>query len=119
MSEEAAQSPFLEEVPGSESHDYAELGHKLTDKKLRDWTTKVKNPLAMTVMDTAQPFMDDEFGGTGLDKDFKSFRGFLRDNSIADQGWRATQLENVASAAAQKEQERKQFREKLLGSLER
>ena len=118
MSEETG--PFLEEVPQS-SHDYAELGHKLTDKKnLRDIITKVNNPPGMSTMDVVVlGLIKDEFAGTGFDKDFEKWRVWLRDNNMADDGWRAKQLENVASAAAQKEQERKQFRDKLLGSLER
>jgi hypothetical protein len=73
----------------------------------------------MTVLDTAQSLIDDEFRGTGLERDVKSLRTWLRDNLIAQDGERAHELERIASAAAQREQERSAFREKLLGSLER
>ena len=117
MSEETG--PFLEEVPQS-SHDYAELGHKLTDKKLREIITTINNAEGMSTLDVVVlGLIHDEFQGTGFDKDFDKWRVWLRDNRMAQDGWRAKQLENVASAAAQKEQERKQFRDKLLGSLER
>ena len=113
---------FLEEAGPEYQHDYAELGHKLTDKKLREWTTRIRNPPAMSTLDTVvMGLVKDEFVGTGFDKDFVKWRDWMRDNMIAADADhnRASQLERIAAAAAQREQERNAFREKLLGSLER
>ena len=114
------ENPFLTEAQPEGSHDYAELGHKLTDKKLREWTTRIRNPAAMSTLDTVVlGLIAEEFKGTGFDKDMSKWRDWNRDNLIAQDGERAHELERIASAAAQRDQERKAFREKLLGSLER
>ena len=103
-----------------ERRDFAELGHKLTDKKLREWTTRIRNPSAMSTLDTVVTgLIMDEFKGTGFDKDFQKWRDWARDNYIAEGGERSKELVTIASAAAQKEQDRVAFREKLLGSLDR
>ena len=116
----APDSPYLESGQQEYAHDYAELGHKLTDKKLREWTTEIRNPTAMSTLDTAvMGLIKEEFSGTGFDKDMEKWRDWLRDNMIAKDRGRAGELERIASAAAQREQERNAFREKLLGSLER
>ena len=112
------ENPFLEE-PSTESHSWEDLGHKLTDKRLRSWTTEIKAPHAMTTFDTAQGLITAEFAGTGLETDVAKWREYFRDNMIAKDRGRAGELERIASAAAQREQERSAFREKLLGSLER
>ena len=113
-------NPDLTPDQNYSTHDYAELGHKLMSKSHREWLTKIRNPPAMATLDTVVlGLVKDEFKGTGFDKDMLKWRDWVRDNNMADDGWRAKQIENVASAAAQKESERKAFRDKLLGSLDR
>ena len=104
----------------SSSRSYEELAHKLYDKKLKEYSTEIKSPDAMSTLDSAVlGLIKEEFAGTGLDSDMKSWVDWKRVNWIAKDRARAHETENIASAAAQREQERTAFREKLLGSLER
>ena len=113
-------SPYLEEVQDSAERTYSELGHKLTDKSLKEWTTRIRNAAAYSTLDTVvMGLIKEEFKGTGFEKDMEKWRDWDRVNLIAEGGERAHELERIASAAAQREQERSAFREKLLGSLER
>ena len=104
----------------------AHFVHNVPAKGQRKWRGMLLVPWvippAMSTLDTiVLGLVKDEFEGTGFEKDFSKWRDWMRDNMIAAdmEHNRASQLERIASAAAQKEQERKAFRERLLGSLER
>lgn len=105
---------------GESNKSYEEFAHGMWKKSLAEFSTEVKNPDAMTTLDTAMlGLIQDEFKGTGLDVDVKNFIKRKDIRWIAKDRARAHEVENIASAAAQKEEAKAQFREKLLGSLDR
>jgi hypothetical protein len=114
-------NPWLSSGGGeAESHSYEELAHKLYSKAHKEWSTEITSPDAMSTLDAAVlGIIKTEFQGTGLFEDLKGWRDWKRVNWIAKDRKRAGETERIASAAAQRENERKAFREKLLGSLER
>ena len=116
----SADNPMLVTGGDGEGRSYEELAHKLFDKKLKEWSTEIRNPDAMATLDAAMMgLIKDEFAGTGLEKDMKNFVDMKRINWIAKDRKRAGETERIASAAAQRESERREWREKLMGSLER
>ena len=120
LAQEDNSNPWLESTQGEEGHSFEEFAHKLYSKEHKEWSTEIKSPDAMSTLDTAVlGLIKDEFAGTGLDKDMKSWVNWKRINWIAFDRKRAHETENIASAAAAREQERTAFRQKLLGSLER
>ncbi len=105
---------------GDEHKTYEEFAHGMWDKKKAELSTEVKNPEALTTLDTAMiGLIADEFKGTGLDKDLKTFIARKDIRWIAKDRKRETGVIAIASAAAQKEEAKAAFREKLLGSLDR
>jgi hypothetical protein len=109
-------------VPAGEegNRTFEELAHFLYSKKHQPLHTEITSPDAMTTLDTAVlGLVRDEFAGTGLEKDLKLWTDWKRVNWIAKDRKRAVETTQIASAAAQREQEKSAFREKLLGSLER
>jgi hypothetical protein len=116
----AQENPWFASPEGGESKSYEELAHKLYSKAHVQWSTEIKNPDSMSTLDAAvMGIIKEEFAGTGLFEDMKYFLLQKRVNWIAKDRKRAGETERIASAAAQRDQERKAFRDKLLGSLER
>jgi hypothetical protein len=103
-----------------ESRSWEDLGHKLYSKQHKEYHTEINSPDSMSTLDTAaEGLIVEEFGGTGLDKDLKKWRDWKRTNYIAFKRKRAQETERMVSANAQRENERNEFRQKLLGDLGR
>lgn len=116
----AQENPWLTQPEGGESKSYEELAHKLYSKPHLMWSTEIISPDAMSTLDAGvMGILKEEFAGTGLFEDMKYWTQQKRVNWIAYKRKRAGETERIASAAAQKENERRAFRDKLLGSLER
>ena len=114
----------LDDLPttntGDSERSWQDFAHFLYSEKHKKFHTEIKSPDAMSVLDTATVgYIKSDFAGTGLEKDVEKFVDYKRTNWVANGRARAKETENIASAAAQKEEAKAAFRERLLGSLDR
>lgn len=121
MSEEGVSiDEPLTPVDEGPSHTFEELAHYLFSDKHKALHTEMRNPDAMSTLDTAVlGLIKKEYRGTGLYEDSKNWVDWKRRNWIASGRQRAKETTEIASAAAQKETADRNLKEKLWGALER
>lgn len=91
----------LDEANQEQGSRDSNIGHRLYSKEHLDYHTEITSPDAMSAADmVVLGIVEDEFEGTGFDKDFKVFLKRKRINYVANRRGRAGETERIAEAAA-------------------
>lgn len=95
---------------------HARILNRLFDEDSKKFHTEIKQPLAMSVLDSSQPFVEDEFGSEE-GKFVEDLRDWLRTNWVAKDRQRAKEI--IEGVKAELAREEREMRDRMLGTLSR